>query len=354
MPSSAVHRDATLPMLRRLLWAGLLLLTATAQAATGLAEIPGQVADQEPVVVFYPTDDEGPPVKRWQFTLPVVEGATPVRGNGRLVVISHGSPSNPWVNADLAIALTQAGFVVAAPWHLRDNSSDSGDAGPVSWKRRPVEVSAAIDTVLADARFAPLLSADRVGAYGMSAGGHTMLTLAGGRWSPATLRDHCLAHLEEDFVTCVGPTTTRLTGGWIDGVKLAVARWMIGWKMDDPTWYGHIDARIVAIVAGVPLAADFDRATLANPRVPLGLITARKDVWLVPRFHGEAVARACAGCEWLADLAEGGHGALLSPQPQREGRIAELVGDPPGFDRAAEVPATIARVTDFFKRHLLP
>ena len=102
------------------------------------------------------------------------------------------------------------------------------------------------------------------------------------------------------------------------------------------------------------MAADFDRATLANPRVPLGLITARKDVWLVPRFHGEAVARACAGCEWLADLAEGGHGALLSPQPQREGRIAELVGDPPGFDRAAEVPATIARVTDFFKRHLLP
>jgi predicted dienelactone hydrolase len=355
MPSSAVHRNATLPMLRRLSWASLALLATTGQAATGLAEIPGRVPDQEPVVVLYPPDPEGPPVQRLQFTLPVVEGgAAPLRGNGRLVVISHGSPSNPWVNADLAIALTQAGFVVAIPWHLRDNSSDSSDTGPVSWKRRPHEVSAAIDTVLADARFAPLLAADRVGAYGMSAGGHTMLTLAGGRWSPSALRDHCMAHLEEDFVACVGPTTTSLTGGWLDGVKLAVARWVIGWKMDDPTWYGHSDTRIAAIVAGVPFAADFDPATLATPRVPLGLITARKDVWLVPRFHGEAVARRCAGCEWLADIAEGAHGALLSPQPKREGRIAELVGDPPGFDRATEVPAMNTRVVDFFKRQLLP
>jgi len=354
MSSGAVHRFAIPPALHCLLWTVLVLLATAAQAATGLAEIPGQADGQGPVVVFYPTDAAGPPVQRWQFTLPLVAGARPVRGNGRLVVISHGSPSNPWVNADLAIALTKAGFVVALPWHLRDNSSDSSDAGPVSWKRRPHEVSAAIDTVLADARFGPLLAADRVGAYGMSAGGHTVLMLAGGRWSPAALRDHCLAHLEEDFVACVGPTTTSLNGGWPDGLKLAVARWVIGWKMDDPTWYGHTDSRIAAVVAGVPLAADFDPDTLAAMRMPLGLITARKDVWLAPRFHGEAVARACTGCEWLADIAEGGHGALLSPQPQREGRIAELVGDPPGFDRATEVPTVIARVVDFFERHLLP
>lgn len=354
MTSRADHCNVTPTALRFMAGVSLALLVATAQAGTGFTEIPGQLADQEPIVVFYPTDAVGLPVQRWQFTLPVVEGAAPVRGNGRLVVISHGSPSNPWVNADLAIALTQAGFVVALPWHLRDNSSDSRDAGPVSWKRRPHEVSAAIDTVLTDARFALLLSGDHVGAYGMSAGGHTALTLAGGRWSPSALRDHCLAHIKEDFVTCVGPTATSLTGGWLDGVKLAVARWVIGWKMDDRAWYGHTDARIAAVVAGVPLAADFDFATLAKPRVPLGLITARKDVWLVPRFHGEAVAKVCASCEWLADIAEGGHGALLSPQPQREGRIAELVGDPPGFDRATEVPLVIAQVVDFFKHHLLP
>lgn len=354
MNPPAALSNASLTACRRAVWLCLSLLAATAQAATGLAEMPGQVADQEPVVVFYPTEQVAPPVQRWQFTLPVVEGAKPVRGNGRLVVISHGSPSNPWVNADLAIALTQAGFVVALPWHLRDNSGDSSDVGPASWKRRPQEVSVAIDTVLADPRFSPLLAGDRVGVYGMSAGGHTALTLAGGRWSPSALRDHCLANLADDFVTCVGPTTTSLTGGWLDGPKLALASWLIGWKLNDPTWYGHTDARIAAVVAGVPLAADFDPASLATPRVPLALITARKDIWLVPRFHGEAVAKACKGCEWLADLTNGGHGALLSPHPHREGRLAELVGDPPGFDRATEVPAVIARVVDFFQRRLLP
>jgi predicted dienelactone hydrolase len=353
MTPCAALRIALLPALRHVTWALLAALSAAAQAATGLAEIPG-LDSQERVAVFYPTESEGPPVQRWQFSLPVVEQAPPARGNGRLVVISHGSPSNPWVNADLAIALTRAGFIVAAPWHLRDNSSDSSDAGPASWKRRPHEVSAAIDAVLADPRFAPLLAADRVGAYGMSAGGHTVLALAGGRWSPSTLRAHCLAHLEEDFVTCVGPTTTSLSGDSLDRIKLSMARWVIGWKLDDPTSYGHTDARIAAVVAGVPHAAAFYLATLANPRVPLGLITARKDVWLVPRFHGLAVVEACASCEWLVDLADGGHGALLSPHPQREGRIAELVNDPAGFDRATEVPAINARVVDFFKRQMLP
>ena len=342
-----------LTALRCMVWTFLTVLATAAQAATGLAEIPGPHGE-EFVAVFYPTESEGPPVQRWQFSLPLVEQAPPVRGNGRLVVISHGSPSNPWMNADLAIALTRAGFIVAAPWHLRDNSSDGSDAGPASWKRRPYEVSAAIDAVLADPRFAPLLAPDRVGAYGMSAGGHTMLTLAGGRWSPAVLREHCMAHLEEDFITCVGPATTSLNGDSLDRIKLSLARWVIGWKLDDSTSYGHADARIAAVVAGVPHAAAFDFTTLATPRVPLGLITARRDVWLVPRFHGLAVVKACAGCEWLTDLAEGGHGALLSPHPRREGRIAELVNDPPGFDRSIEVPATNARVVDFFKRHLLP
>ena len=354
MTPRATIRPYLLPAMRGAFWALLALLTTAAEAATGLAEIQGSHGLELVVAVFYPTQAEGPPVQRGQFSLPLVEQAPPARGNGRLVVISHGSPSNPWMNADLAIALTRAGFIVAAPWHLRDNSNDSSDAGPVSWTRRPHEMSAAIDAVLADPRFGPLLVPERMGAYGMSAGGLTVLTLAGGRWSPSALREHCLAHLEEDFVTCVGPTTTSLNGDSLDRIKLSLARWVIGWKLDDLSFYGHTDTRIAAVVAGVPHAAAFDPATLVAPRVPLGLITARKDIWLVPRFHGLAVVEACIGCEWLADLAEGGHGALLSPQPKREGRIAELVNDPVGFDRATQVPAMNARVVDFFKRQLLP
>ncbi len=41
---------------------------------------------------------------------------------------------------------------------------------------RPRDVSRTIDSVAADPRFAAFLALDKVGMYGMSAGGHTALT----------------------------------------------------------------------------------------------------------------------------------------------------------------------------------
>ncbi len=331
---------------------GLVLFCGMAQAAVGLADIPA-AADHGPVTVFYPSSNPAQPVQRGPFTLSVAEQGAPLRGNGRLIVISHGSPASPWVHADLAAALVDAGFVVALPEHLADNSRDASDAGQTSWKRRPAEVSKAIDVIAQDARFAPLLKLDKVGMFGMSAGGHTALTLAGGRWSPAQLRRHCEANLDDDFYACAGPVT-QLTGGMFDGLKKRFIRWAKSVQLNDETWYAHTDPRIAAIVAGVPFAADFDAASLAAPRVPLGMISARQDKWLVARFHSDRILQACTTCELLADLPDGGHGALLSPQlPGRSGLIADLVNDPPGFDRARWVPELNRRITAFFNRHFL-
>jgi hypothetical protein len=61
----------------------------------------------------------------------------------------------------------------------------------------------------------------------------------------------------------------------------------------------------------VPFAADFDMASLAAPRVPLGLVTAQQDKLLVPRFHSDAVLQVCKTCERVADIRDGGHGALV-------------------------------------------
>lgn len=73
-----------------------------------------------------------------------------------------------------------------------------------------------------------------------------------------------------------------------------MTQWVIGIKLNGAAWYAHADPRIAAVVAGVPSAADFDLNSLAAPRVPLGLITARKDKWLVRRFHSEAILQACS------------------------------------------------------------
>jgi predicted dienelactone hydrolase len=342
--------------MKKQLFACLLALAAVAtHAGVGLLELPGAGADG-PVTVYYPSSAGEQTFQRGPFTLSVAREGTPVRGNGRLVVISHGSGGSPWVHADLARALVGTGFTVALPEHKGDNYKDFTDPGPVSWKLRPGEVSRAIDAVGADPRFGPLLALDRVGIFGGSAGGHTALTMAGGRWSPGAFRRHCEANIAQDFSSCVG-YITRLRGNLLDGLKKAVAIGVIRHRFGDDAWYTHTDPRIAAVVAAVPHAATFDMASLATPRVPLGLITAGKDINQVPRFHSDAVRAACRACETVADFPDAAHGVMASPTPPPEKMSAiaqELNGDPPGFNRPAAVATMNRAVIGFFSKHLLP
>lgn len=342
--------------LRELLACLLATAAACAQAGMGSQTLRG-LEDDGPVTVFYPTAEADRPVQRGPFTVPLAPDAPPAAGNGRLVVISHGSGGNPWTHTDLARVLVDAGFTVAMPTHAGDHAQDGSRPGPASWKRRPAEVSRAIDAVAAEPRLASRLALDKVGVFGQSAGGHTALSLAGARWSAARFAQHCLAHLEQDFHACVG-LATRLTGGWLDGPKLALARLVHRVAFaGDSAWQAHDDPRIAAAVAGVPGAADFDPASLAAPRVPLGLVTAGRDSWLTPGWHGLAVAQACPPCERLAHLPEAGHSVLLSPLPPAHvlsPLAAALLADPPGFDRAGQLPALHATIAQFFQRHLPP
>ena len=338
--------------LRLLLLFVLVLSAGRTEASVGLTEIPGKDGDG-PVTVFYPSSSEAQTLKRGPFTLQMAWQGAPMRGNGRLIVISHGSGGSPTVHSDLARTLVEDGFVVAMPEHKGDNVKDQSTPGPPSWRRRPAEVSRAIDVVSTDPRFKPLLALDKVGMYGISAGGHTALSLAGGRWSPAHLKEFCEAHIREDFQSCVG-LATRLRGNFLDGPKVTLALWVIRYRLGDATWQTYSDPRIAAIVAGVPFAADFDMASLAAPRVPLGLVTAQQDKLLVPRFHSDAVLQVCKTCERVADIRDGGHGALVSPLPPGlTGLLGDLMNDPPGFDRTT-LPQVDRKISAFFKKHLLP
>ena len=358
MPCQPVSRFAcrTVWSTARLALAALGL--ATAHAGTGLLTL--AVEGQPPLTLAYPTRTPDTPIPRGPYTLPAAPDAPPAGGNGRLVVLSHGSGGSFVTEFDLARALVHAGFTVAMPEHAGDNWQDMRDVGPVSWARRPQELSQAIDTVATLAapgrRLAPLrLDVARVGVYGMSAGGIAALTLAGARWSPALQARHCDAHLAQDFAACVG-LTTELTGGVLDGAKLAIARSVIlhRWA-DDTRWRTAHDPRVAAVVAAVPMASPIDMASLAPPRVPLGLVRAGRDAWLAPRFHIDAVRAACEPhCTLLADLAEGGHGAPLSPPPVGlPPRAARLLDDPPGFDRLRALPTVYDAIVNFYQTRLV-
>ncbi|MEO8542081.1 MAG: dienelactone hydrolase [Burkholderiaceae bacterium] len=345
---NAMH--SLLRLLSALVWGG---CATFAIAGVGLTELPGS-DDHGPITVFYPSNDAAAAVQRGPFRLLLADNGTPAPGNQRLIVVSHGSGANAMVQADIAQALVLAGYIVAVPEHAGDNWHDHSRVGPSSWKLRPFEVSHTIDALEANPRFAPLFDSRRVGMFGMSAGGHTALTLAGGRWSPARLLTHCEAHLEADFAACTG-AGTELKGNFWDSIKKAIALPLIRRNLGgDSTWYGHTDPRIRAVVAGVPFAADFDLESLAHPVIPLGIVQAEQDRWLVPRFHSMPVLAVCHGCELIASLPTAGHGALLAPlPPELDSPIGRLLADPPGFNRA-QLPDLYQRIARFFDKRLLP
>ena len=331
----------------------LVFAVGAAQAAMGFATL-APTATHGLVTVFYPAFGADKTVQRGPFTFQALPNALPAKGNARLVVISHGSGSAPWNHTDLARRLVGEGYIVAVPEHAGDNWHDMSKIGPESFRLRPLEAAAAIDAVQADTRFAALADFSRVGVWGMSAGGHTALTLAGGRWSPARLRDHCEQHLAEAVNACT-TGAIELNGGLLDGAKKAVALAVIRHKLADTQVYGHTDPRFKAIVAGVPFAVDFDMASLAKPVAPLGIVQAQQDAWLLPKFHSSPVLKACAACEVVADLPNGGHGALLAPLPPGlNGWLGRMLNDPAGFDRERELRSLNDNTTAFFNRHLLP
>lgn len=327
-------------------------LAADAPPGMGFIQLPQ--ADGAMTTVFYPSSDTELRVRRGPFNLSWADGGQVLPGNRRLVVISHGSGGSPWVHADLARALVRRGFTVAIPLHQGDNYLDPSEPGPPSWRKRPQEISNAIDAIAGTPLLAMHLSLDSVGVFGGSAGGHTALSLAGGQWSDKRFKDHCENHIEQDFSSCVG-FTTLLKENWLDGLKVWLAKRIIASRFSDQTVQQYQDPRIKAAVAMVPFAADFLPESLAQPRVKLGLVIAEKDINQVPRFHVDMVRQACAAhCEIVMALADGGHGAMLSPMPPLapDSIGAYLLEDPPSFDRARRIPELNDRIADFFIRHL--
>src|SRR5262249_4189868 len=107
------------------------LAANAAEASIGLTQIAAQ--DRLGVVtVYYPSTSEAQTIKRGPFTFQMAADGAPSRGNGRLIVISHGSGGSPWVHANLAQTLVADGFIVAMPAHRGDNYSDPGTPGPES------------------------------------------------------------------------------------------------------------------------------------------------------------------------------------------------------------------------------
>lgn len=280
------------------------------------------------VGIWYPAPGAAVHQRLGLYAQDVVPGGVLPPGRHPLIVMSHGSGGDFSGHADTAAALARAGFIVAALTHPGDNWRDKSRATHV--EDRPQALGALITYMLTGWAGHKNVDPGRIGAFGFSAGGFTVLAAAGGRPDLSRMAAHCAAH--PAFFDC------RMVGALPPGPGIA--------------WPDKGDARIRAIVVAAPaLGFAFDRAGLAGVRVPVQLWRADADRVLPAPFYADAVRAALPVPPEFHGAAGAGHFDFLAPcaDPKTVPQICESA---PGFDRSGFHTGFNADVVRFFRAAL--
>ncbi|MEB3317940.1 MAG: alpha/beta fold hydrolase [Cyanobacteriota bacterium] len=230
------------------------------------------------------------------------------KGNGRLVLISHGLWDDPKSFVGWGKLLASRGYTVILPRHPGSDSSQqeevlNGQAPPPSPKElglRPLDLKAAIDQANT-LGLRQSVNDQQVVVMGHSWGGTTVLQLAGARPTDASLLKMC-----GDVKAPDRNLSWTLQCSWISGVDQAAIR----------------DARVIAAAAVSPPASLlFPRGAGAELSARVLLVSGSRD-WVVPP-DPEAIApvRSAKRRGHQLVLVNGGDHFNLRPEDNAAGGV---------------------------------
>lgn len=291
------------------------------------------------VALFYPTAVAERVVSMGPWLPVVAPGAPPsdARLKG-LILISHGTGGAELNHHNLGTRLARDGYLVAAVRHAGDNWQDrSLITSGRYFSERPLQLSRVLDALLASPEWGARIPTDRIGAVGHSAGGYSVLALAGAQAESRRSAQHCRT-VQDDPGYC------------------SLAKGAAGTEAAAPTVSAAPDAqpvsvpdrRIRAVVALAPMAVVFTPESLAAIRVPVRVIVAEHDAVLSGKYHGGHVVAHLPGAQ-ASTAAGAGHFAFMAqptfPMPSAAG---DASANPPGFDRTTFLSSLDNQVTEFF------
>ncbi len=312
------------------------------------------VPGSQPVTValFYPTQVAGRtvPMGPWQprVTPGAPVAAAPLRG---LILISHGTGGHELGHHNLATRLAADGYLVAALRHPGDNWEDrSMITSGRYFSERPRQVSRVLDALLASPDWGPRVPAGRIGAVGHSAGGYTVLALAGAQAEPARAAQHCRTVRDDPGFCSLGKLPARDQPAPAAPATAAAAPLQAAGAVQDGPLVAVADPRISAVVAMAPMAVVFTPASLRAVSVPVRLLVAGRDAVLTGAYHGGYVAAHLPSAQ-ASTVPGAGHFAFMAqpvwPLPSEAGDAA---ANPEGFDRVAYHATLENDVAEFFGR----
>lgn len=306
-------------------------------ADVGFQEVAIPDGDDKPLSagVWYPTDAQASPHRIGGATQTVALNA-PIAGQGLpLILISHGSGGWYGGHYDTALALVQAGFVVAAVTHRGDSFDDHSRTAQL-WVR-PEQLKRLTDYMVASWPQRASIDASRIGVFGFSAGGFTVLVAAGGVPDLSLIGPYCVEHPDTDACTVV-----RSTPGLVDRfATLPASVWV------------H-DTRIRAAVVAAPgVGFVFGRGGLVNVHAPVQLWSAQFDHVEPAPDYADAVRAALPVAPDFHLVQNADHYDFLPACSAAAAREIPGICTPrPGFDRVEFHTEMNRDVVAFFERTL--
>ena len=299
------------------------------------------------VSLWYPSNQASGTVSVGSFTFPATRDAKPADGRHGLVVISHGTAGSDLGHRNIAIALANAGFIVAAPLHPRDNYEDNSGVGRrIVMEGRPRQLTAVVDALLSIPKWRNRIDLGRIGAFGFSLGGYTVLAVLGAHADMSNIVDHCRRTSTDPFCD-IGGNLAVATRKTIELDYREAPR-------------DVFDPRFCAATLADPVAVPFSDEALAK-------ITARHiQVWrpedqnvLLAEAHASRVVRqlntrpqAEVTKEIVVPNAQ--HYSFLAPFPQHLHATLprELTSDRREFSRAEFQERFVSEVADYLSSRL--
>jgi len=252
-----------------------------------------------------------------------------------LVLISHGNGGGLAAHADTAEALADAGYIVVAIAHPGDTKGDDRDPARKWLIERIGHVTGVLDYLQSEWEGRTAVDRSRIGAFGFSAGGFTMLVASGASPRAALAQEYC----------------RKAPAEFACRLKLdAELSWVVGEDAGSYAW--HHENRIrAAVIAAPALGFSFDRDGLAKVRIPIQLWAAEKDD-RAPVTANTALILDRLPTTPEYQLVKGAdHFAFSRPcEPGDENRRS--CKGSAGFDRAAFHEQFNGKVVEFFNRAL--
>jgi predicted dienelactone hydrolase len=286
--------------------------------------------------IWYPTDAE-PSVHPIELFAQTVAVNTPVKGYSLpLVVISHGGGGSYASHYETALALAHAGFVAAAISHAGDTYDDQSKVLQL-W-RRPEQLRVLVSYMLRNWPPHERLDASRIGAFGFSNGGFTVLVAAGGIPDLKKIGPYCHAHTDHDLCQA------------LKNAKIDPAH--VGDDVPPNAWAA--DPRIKAVVAAAPaFAFTFTKSGLKNVHIPIQLWRAADDHHQPNPYYEEILRQRLPQPPEYHVIPDAGHYDFLPPCSASLAAANPLIcADPSGFSRTTFHEEFNGDIVRFFRRTL--